>query len=491
MSDIEEINRKRLTKTRQETSKKYNAKQEYNLSAIERPSNIQKVRAEVENKKIAEVGEPYMSKPVPEYPNISRVRLNTATILREDAVFRRRQEIEVDLIKEYESSLHDSAEFDEWQERVKSQDEAQRIQEIKQRKQDMERMREEAVKAVLDKVEMNKSIAQSMREEAEEQLKIRTICHEEELLSKRDRVEEIMAVSENARAAVKRVEEENKLRGAAVLKERRQNKKSVASAKQAALEEKQKLIKQIQAMEKVASVRAKRPKEFDPTSSSGVGLLEELSIMELKERRAQLKQQEERNVENKRLEILESKIERERSLRAKVANLQRIRRLAAQEAAETRTSVRETLKTEQLDITRKHDHTILDVTEKMKTKRHVAKEAAKKLAKELKAERRRQHALHASHAAVEHAKWKSVTRATERDIMQRQRAELAEAEYQAALNEKDKRQRRIVRKTEKIEKDRKKNEYDKMQDDMRILSDSTAVHELALKRVQAGSIREF
>ena len=43
----------------------------------------------------------------------SRVRLNTATILREDAVFRKRQEIEANLIKEYERSLHDSSGFDE------------------------------------------------------------------------------------------------------------------------------------------------------------------------------------------------------------------------------------------------------------------------------------------------------------------------------------------------------------------------------------------
>ena len=40
-------------------------------------------------------------------------------------------------------------------------------------------MREEAVKAVLDKVELNKSIAQCMRDEAEEQLKIRTLNHEQ------------------------------------------------------------------------------------------------------------------------------------------------------------------------------------------------------------------------------------------------------------------------------------------------------------------------
>ena len=44
------------------------------------------------------------------------------------------------------------------------------------------------------------------------------------------------------------------------------------------------MIRKIQAMEKLANQRSKRPKEFDPSESSGLGLLDEMSLTELKER---------------------------------------------------------------------------------------------------------------------------------------------------------------------------------------------------------------
>lgn len=65
------------------------------------------------------------SRPVPPPPT-AEVRVNAAAILREDAVFRRRQRKEVAMLRRYEAELRDEAEHAAWRERVKAEDEQAR-----------------------------------------------------------------------------------------------------------------------------------------------------------------------------------------------------------------------------------------------------------------------------------------------------------------------------------------------------------------------------
>ena len=51
------------------------------------------------------------------------VRLNSTAILREDNLYRKKQASEAALLGAYERELRDSAEFDEWQQRMKHLDE--------------------------------------------------------------------------------------------------------------------------------------------------------------------------------------------------------------------------------------------------------------------------------------------------------------------------------------------------------------------------------
>ena len=60
---------------------------------------------------------------------------------------------------------------------------------------------------------------------------------------------------------------------------------------------KQELIRQIRELEKIPIVRTKG---FDPTEAGGHGLLEEMSVAELRERIEHQKRQIEQDVENKR-----------------------------------------------------------------------------------------------------------------------------------------------------------------------------------------------
>ena len=60
-------------------------------------------------------------------------------------------------------------------------------------------------------------------------------------------------------------------------------------------------------MEKIAAMRAKQPKEFDPTQVHGHGLLEELSLAELREKTALMRIQEREQMEKNKAAITEAR----------------------------------------------------------------------------------------------------------------------------------------------------------------------------------------
>ncbi len=60
------------------------------------------------------------ARPVPDFHSTpAPVRLNVASILREDALYKKKQEEEARLIQNYESELRDSTEFIAWQTKMK------------------------------------------------------------------------------------------------------------------------------------------------------------------------------------------------------------------------------------------------------------------------------------------------------------------------------------------------------------------------------------
>ena len=108
--------------------------QPFKLRVLERPNNLDQVRQEIEAAREDECNfEGVKAHPVPrQRPGQGIVRLNAAAVLREDNLYRKKQELEAAELRAYERELRDSAEFDHWQQRMKEADEAERIRIIEQ-----------------------------------------------------------------------------------------------------------------------------------------------------------------------------------------------------------------------------------------------------------------------------------------------------------------------------------------------------------------------
>lgn len=87
-------------------------------------------------------------------------------------------------------------------------------------------------------------------------------------------------------------------------------------------EKREDLIRQIRALERAPKETVK---VFDPTTSAGIGLLEEMSLVELKERLEMNKREQAKLELDKRQDILSNKADKETDLKSRIANIARIR----------------------------------------------------------------------------------------------------------------------------------------------------------------------
>eukprot|EP00218_Dolichomastix_sp_CCMP3274_P008635 CAMPEP_0170144934 /NCGR_PEP_ID=MMETSP0033_2-20121228/16248_1 /TAXON_ID=195969 /ORGANISM="Dolichomastix tenuilepis, Strain CCMP3274" /LENGTH=781 /DNA_ID=CAMNT_0010381465 /DNA_START=178 /DNA_END=2526 /DNA_ORIENTATION=- len=474
---------------RKQLAAKYSdpAKQPFQLRTLERPSNLERIKSQVEEERLRELTfQPKASKPVPAAPSAS-VKLNAAAVLREDALYKKKQDQEARMIKAYEEELRDGREFELWKHRMRELDEEQRREEIEERRREMKAAEEAALQARLEKVESNHALVVEMRAEAREMERAREQELEAFVEEKRGRRDVVVEARKGIKVAQEALSQERRALYEAAVQERTELARKLAEEKALEHARKMDLVRQLRALE---AVPQETVTHFDPTSTPGHGLLEEMSLAELKERIAIAKSRASQEEELRREEIVAHKKEKASVLEAKAANISRIRSQAATSAAQRRAAA--------ADRTRKHAHDeaaeqergVRELMERREQKKHAQRLERDKLEAEQKMIKVMQQRQAATKGLVEETKFRELSKGAEREL----KAKQAGAKQTATAYEDIKQRERAIL-TKNVKQGQKhKRDFVKLYDDkVRALAELDAAakaEELEYKRTLVAAEHE-
>uniref|UniRef100_K1Q724 Cilia- and flagella-associated protein 99 n=1 Tax=Magallana gigas TaxID=29159 RepID=K1Q724_MAGGI len=232
------------------------------------------------------------------------IKMNTATILREGNLYRKKEAEEIKKWENLEAGAKDASDFLKWQTEMRQQDLEDELAEIERRRLQGKLSHEEAILARQDLIQENKQKVKSMKEETEKMMQDylqKKFSEEKEM---RQLVEDTMQGHKNAKEATKKLREYKRKIVQEVNEESKELMKQALEEAEEEMRRRMELIHQIRAMEAVPIIRQKF---VDLTATSGHGLLSEMSIAELRERLSLFRIAEKETEEQRRDDILASK----------------------------------------------------------------------------------------------------------------------------------------------------------------------------------------
>lgn len=232
------------------------------------------------------------------------VKMTAAAILREGALYHRREAEEIRRLENLEAGAKDKSEFEKWQSEMKRKDMEAELADIEKRRLEGKLSHEEAILARQNIIEENRRRVAEIKEETQQMMERYLEEKFQEEQQMRQLVEDTMKGHKNAKEAQKKLQEYKQKIVQEVAEESQELMRRAIEEAEIEMRRRMELIHQIRAMEAVPVIRQKF---VDLTSSAGHGLLSEMSVAELKERLALLKNAEKESEENKRDEILASK----------------------------------------------------------------------------------------------------------------------------------------------------------------------------------------
>jgi hypothetical protein len=446
LAKVEKKNAERRMAIESETLAKYPETVEFRLMTEDRAADVDKLRAKYEAEKYSECTfKPDLPKPYMASSQRAEVAMNTAAILREDSLLLKKQEKEYAILKEYESDLKDCSAFYEWQFEMRKKDQLEELAMVEQRKIEMKMAREDAIEAKESLLSKNKLQAAVQKEKTKLALDILAGEEVQDLQNKRMLVEDVREERDNPRVAELEVQKARRAHAEELRKQKEVDLERVAKERAYEMAKKKDLIRQIRALERVSVVR---PIAFDPSEPPRHGVLEEMSLAELRERLSMEKARREREVEVKRLNIIEEKNLKVKDIAGKADQCSRIREMAREESEIRREKTLKQKREEEKGRQAVREKSVLAAQEKIAAKKRERRQEEVRLRREEKEISVKRQFLQANAEMVEIKAYEEQQKGLEREAKTRQEVQIAA----------EQRNREILRLEEKIRKVNRKEE---------------------------------
>ncbi|XP_064367589.1 cilia- and flagella-associated protein 99 isoform X1 [Dromaius novaehollandiae] len=239
------------------------------------------------------------------------IKLNAAAILREGALYQRKMEQELKRIENLLRGARDPSEFLEWQKQMRGKDLEEQLAETECKRLQGKLSHEEAVLAHQNVIQENKKKADLMREEKAELMHQYAEKRLQEQKEMRELVEQVVEGHKNAKQAKVKLQKYKQQIVQEVCEENRELLRQALEEEEEKLRKRYELIQQIRAIESLPSLKSKF---VDLTETGGHGLICEMSIVELRERLALLRETQKAAEEEKRDQIIHEKQAKEQLL---------------------------------------------------------------------------------------------------------------------------------------------------------------------------------
>ena len=279
--------------------------QPFSLQTANTKYNIEEVKEKYkeEEKKILQFDKKH-AREIPDFnKNQVEIKPNAAAIIREGHLLTKKKAEEEQILKDFEMNMRDASEFERWSKEMGEKEEVERLEHMQKKKIEMELARAEAIEARKHKYKENKFNAAKMKVEAEiredQRVHEKKVDHE----VKKDLISKIHDQRHVAGEEKEKIVQKNKETRDQVHEEISQALARRKAEDEAELRKREELIRQIRELEKIPIVRTQG---FDPTETAGYGLLNEMSIAELRERLEYEKIQRQAETEKKRQENLKA-----------------------------------------------------------------------------------------------------------------------------------------------------------------------------------------
>ena len=423
LKEIEEKRKEQLQIIKNNIIEKHKKAKAFELQTDKRPTNIEKIRDEVENKiqSTLQFDNKYMN-PIKDFSKCDAdVKYNEAAIIREEYLIDKKNKEEEAALNKILIEKKDSKEFERWQSEMKIKDDIIKMQEIEKRKLELELNREVASTYMQRRIQKNQIKAAEHKKQEIINMKKRAEEKAEDIRQKKEVIKEIQKEKENVvKQKIQKKKENQEL-----YKNRKKefNELNLISQeeKKIYLQRRDDLIRQIRELEKLP---IKRTTGFDPTETPGYGLLEEMSLVELRERLALQKKMhldeiKSKKEENKlrmqeRADELVNKAQIIQENRDRVRNMKEIERKAKKDAI-----IREKER-----IKAMREKSLFEVKQKIENKKQKLKKEDEIFQKKIREIKLQRQFLQLGRDAVEFKQFKQIEDGVERKINDRQNQDL-------------------------------------------------------------------